>query len=82
MYTTERERERERERESAQPVKIVGNKIAKTLCYMHQSIFGPNYILSNDAYFLDFRANKFLLIFLNLNHFQHQEALLIGVLNY
>ena len=36
---------------------------------MHQGIFGPNYILNNDAYFLDFREQKFPLIFFNLNLF-------------
>ena len=36
----------------------VGKIIARTLCYMHQGIFRPNYILNNDAYFLEFRAQK------------------------
>ena len=43
--------------------------IAGTLCFMHQGIVGPNYISINDAYFLNFRAQKFHLIFLNLNPF-------------
>ena len=30
---------------------------------MHRSLFRPNYIFNNDAYFLDFRAQKFPLIF-------------------
>ena len=48
----------------------VGNKIiARMLCFMHQSIFRPNYIFNSDAYFLDFRAQKFPLIFFNLNPF-------------
>ena len=42
----------------------------------------PNYIFNNYAYFLDFRAQKFPLIFLNLNPFKHQQALHFGVLNY
>ena len=29
---------------------------------MHQSFFRPNFIFNNDAYFLDFRAQKFPLI--------------------
>ena len=49
---------------------------------MHQSFFRPNYIFNNDAYFLDSRAQKFPLIFLNVNPFYHQQALHFGVLNY
>ena len=56
--------------------------IARTLCFMHQSFFRPNYIFDNDAHFLDFRAQKFPLIFFNVNPFQHQKALHFGVLNY
>ena len=41
--------------------------IARTLCFMHSSFFRPNYNFTNDAYFLDFRAQKFPLIFFNLN---------------
>ena len=44
-------------------------KIARTLCFMHQRIFRPIYIFNNYAYFLDFGAQKFPLIFLNLNPF-------------
>ena len=47
---------------------------------MHQSFFTPNYIFNNDAYFLDFRAQKFPLIFLNVNPFKRQQALHFGVL--
>ena len=43
--------------------------IARTLCLMHPSFFRPNYIFNNDAYFLDFRAQKFPLIFFNVNPF-------------
>ena len=32
--------------------------IARMLCFMHQSVFGPIYIFNNNAYFLDFRAQK------------------------
>ena len=49
---------------------------------MHQRIFRPIYIFNTYAYFLDFRAQKFPLIFLNLNPFLHQQALHFGVLNY
>ena len=49
---------------------------------MHQSFFRPNYIFNNDAYFLDFRAQKFPLIFFNVNPFQHQQALEFGILTY
>ena len=56
--------------------------IARTLCFMHQRIFRPIYIFNNYAYFLDFRAQKFPLIFLNLNPFKHQQALHFGVSNY
>ena len=50
--------------------------------YMHQSFFRPNYVFNNDVYCLDFRAQKFPLIFLNVNPFQHQQALHCGALNY
>ena len=47
--------------------------IARTHCFMHHGIFRPNYIFNNDAYlfifFFDFCAQKFLLIFFNLNPF-------------
>ena len=56
--------------------------IARTLCFMHQRIFRPIYIFNNYAYFLDFRAQKFPLIFVNLNPFLHQQALHFGVSNY
>ena len=49
---------------------------------MHQSFFRPNYIFNKNAYFLDFRAQKFPLIFFNVNPFKHQQALHFGVLNY
>ena len=50
--------------------------------FMHQSFFRPNYIFNNDAYFLDFRAQKFPLIFFNVNLFRDEQALHFGVLNY
>ena len=56
--------------------------IARTFCFIHQRIFRPIYIFNNYAYFLDFRAQKFPLIFLKLNPFLHQQALHFGVLNY
>ena len=55
--------------------------IARTLCFMLQRIFRPIYIFNNYAYFLDFRAQKFPLIFLNSNPLQHQQALHFGVSN-
>ena len=57
---------------SPQPdcVKVLEKIFARTLCFIHQGIFRPNYILNNDAYFfLDFREQKFPLIFFNLNPF-------------
>ena len=36
---------------------------------MHERIFRPIYIFNNYAYFTDFRAQKFPLIFLILNPF-------------
>ena len=42
--------------------------IARTHGFMLQSFFRPNFI-DNDAYFLDFRAQKFPLIFFNVNPF-------------
>ena len=56
--------------------------IARTLCFMLQWMFRPIYIFNNYAYFSDFCAQKFPLIFLNLNPFQHQQALHFGVSNY
>ena len=41
--------------------------IAKTLCFMHQSIFRPIYIFNNPTYFLVFRAQVFPLVVFNLN---------------
>ena len=55
--------------------------IARTHCFMHQSLFRPNYIFNNNAYFLDFRAQKFPLIFFNVSPFKYQQALHFGVLN-
>ena len=49
---------------------------------MHQSFFTPNYMFNNDAYFLDFRAQKFPLIFFNVSPFKHHQTLHFGVLNY
>ena len=49
---------------------------------MHHGILSLYYIFNNDAYFLDFRSQKFPLIFLNLNPFYHRQALHFGVLNY
>ena len=60
----------------------VEKKIARIPSFMHQKIFRPIYIFNNYAYFLDFRAQKFPLIFLNLNPFQHQQALHFGILIY
>ena len=34
---------------------------------MHQGVLSLYYIFNNDAYFLDFRAQKIPLIILNLN---------------
>ena len=56
--------------------------IARTHCFMHQSLFRPNYIFNNNAYFSDFRAQIFPLIFFNVNSFLNQQALHFGVLNY
>ena len=33
-------------------------RVARTFCFMHQSIFRPIFIFNNDAYFLDFCAQK------------------------
>ena len=49
---------------------------------MHQRFSRPNYIFNNDAYFLDFCAQKFPLIFFNVNPCYHQQALHFEVLNY
>ena len=63
-------------------MKELGKIIARTLCFMLQRFFRPNYIFHNDAYFLDFRAQKFPLIFFNVNSFYHQQVWHFGVRNY
>ena len=45
---------------------------------MHQVFFRPDYNFNNHAYFLDFCAQKFPLIFFNVNPFLHQQALHFG----
>ena len=52
--------------------------IARAHCFMHQSFFRPNYIFNNDAYFLDFRAQKFPLIFFNVNPFNINKPCILG----
>ena len=37
--------------------------IARMHCFMHHGILRPNYIFNNDAYILDFRAQKFPFFF-------------------
>ena len=43
--------------------------IARTHCFVHRSLFRPNYIFNNDTNFLDFRAQKFPLICFNVSPF-------------
>ena len=50
-------------------VKELEKIIARTHCFMLQSFFRPTYIFNKDAYFLDFRAQKFPLIFFNASPF-------------
>ena len=50
-------------------VKVLEKIIARTLCAMRHGFLSLYYIFNNDAYFLDFRTQKFPLIFLNLNPF-------------
>ena len=38
-----------------------GKIIARTLCFIRQSNFGPSYFFNNDAYFLNFFAHKITL---------------------
>ena len=45
---------------------------------MYQRIFRPIYISNNYAYFADIRAQKFPLIFLNLNPFYHKKPCILG----
>ena len=45
---------------------------------MHQRFFRPHYIFNNDAYFLDFRAQKFPLIFFNVNPFYINKPWILG----
>ena len=44
-------------------------KNARALCAIHHGILSLYYIFNNDAYFLDFRAQKFPLIFLEISPF-------------
>ena len=54
-------------------------RTGQTLYPLHNFVVrGDN----NNACFLDFRAQKFPLIFLNVNPFKHQQAMHFGVLNY
>ena len=46
---------------------------------MHQNIFRPNRIFNNDAYFLDFCAQKFPLIFFYLNPFNIKKPCILGL---
>ena len=43
--------------------------IARMLFFMHQSILRPDYIFNNNAYFLEFHAQKISLIFLFISYF-------------
>ena len=56
----------------------VGQIIAMTLCLMHQGIFRPNYIFNEGDYFLDFRAQKFPLTFLNVIPFTIYKPCILG----
>ena len=50
---------------------------------MLQSFISPNNIFNNNAYFLDFRAQKIPVdLFFNVNPYQLQQSLHFGVLNY
>ena len=54
----------------------IGKKIIpRTHCFMHQSFFKLH---NNDAYFLDFRALKFSLIFFNVNPFNINKPCILG----
>ena len=46
---------------------------------MLQSFFRPNYIFNNDANFLDFRSQKFPLIFFNVNPFYINKSNILGL---
>ena len=59
-------------------VKVLEKIIARTLCAMHHGILSLYYIFNKDAYFLYFRAQKFPLIFLNLNSFNTNKACIFG----
>ena len=50
-------------------MKVLEKLIARMHCFMHHGIFRPNYIFNNDAYILDFHAQKLPLVFFNLNPF-------------
>ena len=50
-------------------MKVLEKIIARMLCTMHHGVLSLYYIFNNDAYFLDFRAQKFPLKFFNLNPF-------------
>ena len=50
-------------------VKELEKIIDRTHCFMLRSFFRPTYIFNKDAYFLDFRAQKFPLIFFNASPF-------------
>ena len=56
--------------------------ISRTPSFKHQNTFRPNYILITMLILLNFCAEKYPLIFFNINPFQHQHALHLGILNY
>ena len=63
-------------------MKVLEKIIARTLCAMHHGILSFYYIFNKDAYFLDFRAQKFPLILFQFKPFLTSTSPAFGVLNY
>ena len=49
---------------------------------MRQRNFRPRYFFNNEAYFLDFCAQNYPLVFFSLNPLKHQRVQHFGILNY
>ena len=56
--------------------------ITMRLCFIHQGFFRPNYIFNNNAYFLEFRAQIFPLMFFECKSLLTSTNPAFGVQNY
>ena len=52
--------------------------IPGTRCFVRRGFFGPGCVFNDDAYFLDFRAQGFPVIFFNVNPFNINKPCILG----